>query len=49
VGERLVLQLAEGRHRVEVRKDAYQPYTTEIAVRSGETTTLNVSLPAERR
>ena len=49
VGERLVLQLAGGRHRVEVRKDDYQPYTTEIEVRSGETTTLNISLPPEPR
>jgi hypothetical protein len=49
VSERLVVQLAEGRHRVEVRKDDYQPYTTEIDVRSGQTTTLNISLPPERR
>jgi len=48
LGERLVLQLAEGRHRLEVRKDDYQPYTAEIDVRSGETTTLNISLPPER-
>ena len=49
VGERLVVQLAEGRHRIEVRKDDYEPYSTEIEVRSGETTALNVSLPLERR
>jgi hypothetical protein len=48
-GERLVVQLAEGHHRVEVRKDDYQPYTTEIQVRRGETTTLNVSLPPAQR
>jgi hypothetical protein len=48
-GERLVVQVAEGRHRIEVRKDAYQPYATEIEVRAGETTTLNVSLPQEQR
>ena len=48
LGERLVVQLAEGRHRLEVRKDDYQPYTAEIDVRSGETTTLNISLPPER-
>ena len=47
--ERLLVQLAEGRHRVEVRKDGYQPYATDVEVRSGETATLNVSLPQERR
>jgi hypothetical protein len=49
LGERLALQLAEGRHRVEVRKDDYQPYTAEVDVRRGETTTLNISLPPVRR
>ena len=49
LGERLALQWAEGRHRVEVRKDDYQPYTAEIDVRRGETTTLNISLPPVRR
>jgi PEGA domain len=48
IGERLVVQLSEGHHRVEVRKEGYQPYTTEIEVRSGETATLNVSLPPEQ-
>jgi hypothetical protein len=47
--ERLVVQLAEGPHRVEVRKDGYQAYTTDVEVRSGQTATLNVSLPQERR
>ena len=47
--ERLIVQLAEGRHRVEVRKDGYQPYSTDVEVRSGQTATLNVSLPQERR
>ena len=45
-GERLLVQLAEGRHRVEVQRDGYQSYATDIEVRSGETATLNVSLPA---
>ena len=47
-GERLIVQLAEGRHRMEVRKDGYQPYSTDVEVRSGQTATLNVSLPQER-
>jgi hypothetical protein len=47
-GERLLVQLAEGRHRVEVQREGYKPYATDVEVRSGETATLNVSLPEER-
>jgi hypothetical protein len=43
-GERLVVQVAEGTHRVEVRKEGFTPYTAEVPVRPGETTALNVSL-----
>jgi hypothetical protein len=42
--EQLVLQVASGRHRIEVRRDGYRAYTSEIDVPPGETTTLNVSL-----
>ena len=31
------------------RETGYQPYATDVEVRSGETATLNVSLPQERR
>ena len=48
-GDRLLVQLAEGNHQVEVRRDGYQPYRTEVDVRSGHTQSLNVSLPQERR
>jgi len=48
-GERLLVQLAEGRHRVEVQRAGYQSYATDIEVRSGETATLNVSLTQERQ
>lgn len=41
---RLVVQVAEGRHQVEVRKVGYEIFTTEIEVRRGETVPLNVSL-----
>jgi hypothetical protein len=44
--DRLVLELSEGSHRVEIRKDGFKPYSTTITVRAGETVTLNVSLPA---
>ena len=40
----LVLDLSEGRHVVQIRKPGYMGYLTEVEVRRGETTTLNVSL-----
>jgi PEGA domain-containing protein len=43
-GERVLVQLSEGTHRVEVRKAGYRTYTSTVRVRSGETVTLNVSL-----
>ena len=43
---RLLVELSEGAHRVEVRKAGFKTYTSEVTVRSGETVTLNVSLPA---
>jgi hypothetical protein len=44
--ERLVVQLATGRHVIVVQKEGFRRYTTEISVRPGETATLNVSLTA---
>jgi hypothetical protein len=43
-GERVLVQLSEGEHRVEVRKPGYRSYTSTVRVRSGETVPLNVSL-----
>jgi hypothetical protein len=42
--ERLIVQVAEGRHTIEVERDGYERFTTEIDVRRGETTPLNISL-----
>ena len=42
--DRLVVQLGGGTHTVEIRKDGYRTYITDITVRPGETTPLNVSL-----
>ena len=42
--DRLDVQLAAGVHTVEIRKDGFRSYITDITVRSGETTPLNVSL-----
>jgi hypothetical protein len=44
---RLVVELPEGRHRVEVTRDGFEPFATDVDVRLGEVTTLNVSLLRE--
>jgi hypothetical protein len=43
-GERLDVQLAAGVHNVEVRKDGYRAYSTDVTVRAGQMATLNVAL-----
>lgn len=47
MSERLVIQLPEGEHRIEVRRDGFATYTSTIGIRRGETSTLNVSLARE--
>ncbi len=42
--ERLVVQLPEGPHHVEIQKDGFRQFSGEVQVRRGETTPLNVSL-----
>jgi uncharacterized membrane protein len=42
--DRLEIQVSPGPHRIEVQKDGYQPFTTDVNVRPGETATVNVSL-----
>ena len=44
-GSRLMVQLAGGSHRIEVRKDGFKPYTSTVQIRPGETQSLNISLP----
>jgi hypothetical protein len=43
-GERLVVQLGPGAHTIEIRKDGYRSYITDVSIRSRETTTLNVAM-----
>jgi hypothetical protein len=43
--ERLLVQVAEGSHKVEIQKAGFVTFSTEIQVRGGETVPLNVSLP----
>jgi len=42
--DRLVVQLAAGTHRVEIRKEGYDAFVSAVEVRRGETAVLNVSL-----
>jgi PEGA domain-containing protein len=42
--DRLIVEVAEGRHTIEIQKPGYRTYVAEVQVRRGETTTLNVSM-----
>ena len=42
--DRLVVQVAEGSHTVEIRKTGYRTYVTQVDIHHGATTPLNVSL-----
>jgi hypothetical protein len=44
----ITLQLSDGIHKVEVRKDGYRTYAAEVRVRRGDTTSLNVSLSRDQ-
>jgi len=46
--DRLVVELAEGSHTIEIRKSGYRTYVTQIDVRLNDTTQLNVSLRGEQ-
>lgn len=43
--DRLVVDLVEGPHKIEVQREGHTPYATTVQVRRGDVTTLNVSLP----
>ena len=42
--ERLVVQVEPGVHHVEARRDGYRTYQSDVTVRPGETSTVNISL-----
>ena len=42
--ERLEVQLGAGLHRLEIRKDGYRSYFTDVTILNGQTRTLNVAL-----
>jgi PEGA domain len=43
-GSRLSIQLVDGPHRVEIRREGFRPYAANVRIRRGQTETLNVSL-----
>jgi hypothetical protein len=46
--DRLTVEVSEGSHTVEIRKAGYRTYVTQVDVRRGQTTPLNVSLRGEQ-
>jgi hypothetical protein len=44
---RIEVQIATGRHHVEVRRRGSRPFAQDVDIRPGEVTPLNVSLVAE--
>jgi hypothetical protein len=45
--DRLVVHLPAGAHRVEIRKDGFKTFKTDVQIRVGEPATLNVSLSGQ--
>ena len=45
--DRLVVDVAEGPHTVQISKAGYRSYVTEVQIRRGETSPLNVSLRSQ--
>ena len=46
--DRLTVEVAEGPHTVEIRKAGFRTYVTQVDVRRGQTTPLNVSLRGDQ-
>ena len=42
--ERLVVQVGPGQHHIEARREGYRTYQSDVTVRPGETSTVNISL-----
>jgi hypothetical protein len=47
--DRVVVNLAAGRHHIEIHKAGFDSFSTEVDVRPGESTPINVSLPSHDR
>ena len=46
-GDRLIVDLSSGRHNVQIRKPGYVGYLTDVQIRPGETTNLDVKLKTQ--
>lgn len=46
--ERLIVQVPEGRHTVEVQREGFERFVTDIDVRRGQTAAVNISLTRSR-
>jgi hypothetical protein len=46
-GDRLSIELPEGRHNIQIRKPGYVGYLTDIQIRNGQTTNLDVKLKTQ--
>lgn len=46
--EQLIVQVPEGRHHIEVRRDGFETFSAEVDVRAGQTEPLNISLTRAR-
>jgi hypothetical protein len=42
--DRLVVHLSPGTHRIEIKKEGFDPFVTAVEIKRGETAVLNVSL-----
>jgi PEGA domain len=47
--DRLLIELSEGRHNIQIRKAGFVGYLTDVQIRRGETTTLDVQLKTQPR
>ena len=45
----LTIDLSEGRHNIQIRKAGYVGYLTDVQIRAGQTTTLDVQLKTQPR
>jgi hypothetical protein len=48
-GNRLTIDLSEGRHNIQIRKQGFIGYLTDVQIRRGETATLDVQLKTQPR
>jgi hypothetical protein len=48
-GDRATIDLSEGRHNIQIRKAGYVGYLTDVQIRRGETTMLDVQLKTQPR